>query len=128
MSLQALLPKLGPFRPYLGAGPMFVSLGNDFVVWRQDIYQADPDNPDQYALAKWKKYDVGAQVIAGVALAVLLASGCAGNETWDTLGEAELDPILRDGKLVGIFTTTDVCRSFCLLLRSLFPKGGDDAA
>jgi acetoin utilization protein AcuB len=36
--------------------------------------------------------------------------------------------VVKDGKLVGIFTTTDVCRSFSLLLRTLFPKGGDDAA
>jgi len=36
--------------------------------------------------------------------------------------------VVKDGKLAGIFTVTDVCRSFRELLRSLFPSGGDDAA
>jgi acetoin utilization protein AcuB len=37
--------------------------------------------------------------------------------------------VVKDGKLAGIFTTTDACRCFGQLLRTLFPKGGgDDAA
>jgi acetoin utilization protein AcuB len=36
--------------------------------------------------------------------------------------------VVKEGKLAGIFTTTDACRTFGQLLRSLFPKGGDDAA
>ena len=33
--------------------------------------------------------------------------------------------VVKDGKLVGIFTISDACRAFCELLRALFP-GGDD--
>ena len=36
--------------------------------------------------------------------------------------------VAKDGRLAGIFTTTDACRCFGGLLRSLFPKGGDDEA
>jgi CBS domain-containing protein len=37
--------------------------------------------------------------------------------------------VLRRGKLVGIFTTTDACRSFADWLRAHFPDpGGDEAA
>ena len=32
----------------------------------------------------------------------------------------------KNEKLVGIFTTTDVCRSFGQLLRALFPPKGSD--
>jgi acetoin utilization protein AcuB len=36
--------------------------------------------------------------------------------------------VTREGKLVGIFTSTDACRSLGELLHSLFPGGGNDAA
>ncbi len=36
--------------------------------------------------------------------------------------------VVKDGKLAGIFTASDVCRRFAALLRSLFPPGGDDRA
>lgn len=36
--------------------------------------------------------------------------------------------VLRQGKLVGIFTVTDACRRFAELLRSGHPTSGDDAA
>ena len=36
--------------------------------------------------------------------------------------------VVKDGKLAGIFTVTDACRSYGNLLRSLFPAGGDDEA
>jgi len=36
--------------------------------------------------------------------------------------------VVKDGRLAGIFTTTDACRSFAKLLRQLFPDGGDSAA
>jgi len=36
--------------------------------------------------------------------------------------------VVKDGKLVGIFTTTDACRTFGTLLRELFPRGGGDEA
>lgn len=37
--------------------------------------------------------------------------------------------VVKGGKLVGIFTTTDACRAFSMLLRELFPRaGGNDAA
>jgi acetoin utilization protein AcuB len=36
--------------------------------------------------------------------------------------------VTREGKLVGIFTSSDACRSLGELLQSLFPSGGNDAA
>jgi predicted transcriptional regulator len=36
--------------------------------------------------------------------------------------------VTREGKLVGIFTSSDACRSLAELLQSLFPSGGNDAA
>ena len=33
--------------------------------------------------------------------------------------------VTRKGKLVGIFTVTDACRSFCSFLREPFEPGGD---
>ncbi len=36
--------------------------------------------------------------------------------------------VVKDGKLAGIFTVSDVCRRFATLLRSLFPGGDDRAA
>ena len=36
--------------------------------------------------------------------------------------------VVKDDKLAGIFTVSDVCRRFAALLRSLFPAGGDDRA
>ena len=33
--------------------------------------------------------------------------------------------VTRKGKLVGIFTVTDACRSFCAFLREPFEPGGD---
>lgn len=36
--------------------------------------------------------------------------------------------VLRQGKVVGIFTTTDACRLFAEYLRRGFPESGDDAA
>jgi acetoin utilization protein AcuB len=34
--------------------------------------------------------------------------------------------VAEEGKLVGIFTTTDACRSFAEFLRSCFPSGSGD--
>lgn len=36
--------------------------------------------------------------------------------------------VVKDGKLAGIFTSSDACSEFAKLLRSLFPPGGDSAA
>ncbi len=36
--------------------------------------------------------------------------------------------VMKDGKLAGIFTTSDACRSFARLLGSLFPGGGSSDA
>jgi acetoin utilization protein AcuB len=36
--------------------------------------------------------------------------------------------VVRQGKLVGIFTATDACRAFGEFLRSQFPPGDDDEA
>ncbi len=67
-SLQWTPPRRGPVRPYVGAGPVFVSLSNTFPVIRTDILLADPDNVDQRTIARWSKYDVGVQFVVGVDL------------------------------------------------------------
>lgn len=36
--------------------------------------------------------------------------------------------VVKDERLVGIFTRTDACRCFGYMLRSLFPRGHDDDA
>lgn len=36
--------------------------------------------------------------------------------------------VVKDGRLAGIFTISDACRSYGKLLQSLFPAGGDDDA
>lgn len=36
--------------------------------------------------------------------------------------------VVRGGKLAGIFTTSDACRGYAEMLRSTFPRGGDDDA
>ena len=36
--------------------------------------------------------------------------------------------VVKEERLVGIFTLTDACREFAELLSSLFPSGGDEAA
>jgi acetoin utilization protein AcuB len=36
--------------------------------------------------------------------------------------------VVKEGKLAGIFTSTDACLAFGKLLRALFPPGGDEAA
>ncbi len=65
-SLQAVLRRSGVFRPYAGAGPIVASLGNDFLAFRPEVRDADPSNPDQFALASWSQVDVGLQAMAGV--------------------------------------------------------------
>ncbi len=67
-TLQWTTPRKGPVRPYVGGGPVFVSLSNDFPVIRTDIRDVDPLNVDQRTLARWSKYDFGAQVLVGVDL------------------------------------------------------------
>lgn len=56
----------GPIRPYVGGGFLFVSLGNDFIVFRPDVYAAQPSNPDQFALASWGEWDLGWQAMGGL--------------------------------------------------------------
>jgi len=36
--------------------------------------------------------------------------------------------VVKEGRLAGIFTLTDVCRAYGRMLRTLFPSGSDDAA
>ena len=40
---------------------------------------------------------------------------------------AEAAIVIREEKLVGIFTMSDACRQFLKLLRSLFPRSGSDS-
>lgn len=56
----------GLLRPYVGAGPLFASLGNDFLAYRPDIHAADPANPDQFEMASWSKFDAGWQLQGGL--------------------------------------------------------------
>jgi hypothetical protein len=68
LSLQYVPRETGFLRPYVGAGPVFVSLANDFLVFRPDVYAAAPGNPDQFVLANWSKLDIGWQTVVGLDL------------------------------------------------------------
>jgi hypothetical protein len=64
--VQARVRSRGLLRPFVGAGPLFVSLGNDFLVFRPDVRDAAPSNPDQFALASWSRFDLGWMAAAGL--------------------------------------------------------------
>ncbi len=66
LTLQYVPRERGFLRPYAGAGPVFVSIANDFLAFRPDVYEADPGNPDQFVLAAWSELDIGLQVVGGV--------------------------------------------------------------
>ncbi|MBZ0266806.1 hypothetical protein K8I85_01500 [bacterium] len=66
LAAQWLPFRRGPVRPYVGAGLIFVSLGNDFVAFRPDVYAAQPSNPDQFVLASWGEWDLGWQAMGGL--------------------------------------------------------------
>lgn len=67
VALQLVPLRHGPVRPYVGGGPIFVSLGNDFVAFRPDVYDVAPDNyADQYVFASWGLWDVGWQAMGGL--------------------------------------------------------------
>jgi hypothetical protein len=54
-------------RPYVGGGPAFVSLGNDFAA---DLRACgDILNPDCRRLMSWSEVDLGVQLTAGLDLA-----------------------------------------------------------
>jgi hypothetical protein len=57
-------------RPYVGAGPVVVSLTNEFLVIRLDVAEAFPDRPEQRAIARWSRFDVGGLVVAGIDLPI----------------------------------------------------------
>lgn len=56
----------GRVRPYVGAGPIFVSIGNDFVAFRRDVWELDSGSPDQFTIASWSQLDVGLEIQAGI--------------------------------------------------------------
>jgi hypothetical protein len=59
---QLVLRRRGLVRPYLGGGPILVSLSDDFIVIRTNV----PENvPERQALASWRETDVGFQLLAG---------------------------------------------------------------
>lgn len=63
-SLQAAGRRLGPVRPYVGGGPAFVSLGNDFAA---DLRACgDVLSPDCRRLMSWSELDLGFQLTAGM--------------------------------------------------------------
>jgi hypothetical protein len=62
-TFQVMLVRSGWIRPYVGAGPAFVSLSNDFVVKLCDELVIDC-----FALGSWSEFDVGGQVVAGLDL------------------------------------------------------------
>ena len=65
-SLQWMPRRAGLLRPFVGGGPMVVSIGNDFLVFRPEIRDVDPSNPDQFAMANWSEWDVGFQLEGGI--------------------------------------------------------------
>lgn len=65
-SVQTVLRRVGFWRPYVGTGPVVVSLGNDFLVFRPEVWEADHSNSAQVDLADWSKFDVGWQFSGGV--------------------------------------------------------------
>lgn len=65
-SIQAVLRRSGVLRPYVGAGPVIASLGDDFLAFRPEVREVDPTNPDQFALATWSRLDIGFQALVGV--------------------------------------------------------------
>jgi opacity protein-like surface antigen len=65
-SVQAVAGRWQRLRPYAGAGPVFVSLTNDFVAVNLRIEQADPTNPDQLRFVTWNELDFGWQVGGGI--------------------------------------------------------------
>lgn len=66
IAAQWLPLERGLVRPYVGAGLVFVSLGNDFVAFRPDVYAVQPSNPDQFVLASWGEWDLGWQAMGGL--------------------------------------------------------------
>ena len=69
-AILAPLGDYGRFRPYVGGGPMFVSLTNEFLVIRLDVAEPYPDRPEQRAIARWSRFDTGGFVVAGIDLPI----------------------------------------------------------
>jgi hypothetical protein len=63
ITAQAVVLPTGPFRPYVGLGPVGVSLGNDFAA---EIQGVDADVIDRFVLANWSELDLGLQGVVGV--------------------------------------------------------------
>jgi hypothetical protein len=63
VSLQAAPFPAGRLRPYAGAGPVGVSLGNDFAA---EIRGIDADIIDKFVLASWSELDLGWQAVVGL--------------------------------------------------------------
>ncbi|NNE44209.1 MAG: hypothetical protein HKN12_08360, partial [Gemmatimonadetes bacterium] len=62
---QVFLRNTGMIRPYVGGGPMFVSLSNDLNVEFRNI----PDDilvAERFQIATWTKLDLGLQTVVGV--------------------------------------------------------------
>lgn len=66
ISVEGIARTSGLLRPYVGAGVLFVSLANDFVVLRPEVIEIDPGLPEVRALASWSKLDFGMHAQAGV--------------------------------------------------------------
>jgi hypothetical protein len=66
-ALQAMLRPSGMFRPYVGGGPVLVSLGNDFVARVQGV---DGDIVDLFPFVSWTELDVGLQAVGGVDIVI----------------------------------------------------------
>jgi hypothetical protein len=66
LSVEGVVRNSGLLRPYVGAGVLFVSLANDFVVQRPEVIAVDPNLPEVQALARWSKLDFGLHAQAGV--------------------------------------------------------------
>ncbi|MGQ0720595.1 MAG: hypothetical protein ACT4PE_03350 [Candidatus Eiseniibacteriota bacterium] len=67
VSLQAAPFRASRLRPYFGAGPVGVSLGNDFAA---EILGVDADIIDKFVLASWSELDLGWQGVVGLDIAM----------------------------------------------------------
>lgn len=60
---QMMLRNKGTFRPYAGAGAVFVSLSRDMVI---AIPGPDSTSADRFQLGGWTELDLGVQAVGGV--------------------------------------------------------------
>lgn len=95
-TLQSMVLNTGTFRPYVGGGPIMVSLSNDFVA-KLDIEDCDLI-PECRRLLTWSELDLGLQTVVGMDL-MLGRRVFPFLEYRQLFGSLQIDEI-RDGLLV----------------------------